>query len=138
ADPAADESRQQMARVQFRGLPSWPLQLFSGAVSNADHLKALPNSVPELGVDDREFQLLFDKQAAARAQAFEGATREPPVGLVSEVVEVQLIDQALDRDLELRHLVAGLDAVGHRNELDAVALQPTVELERLHEIARQA
>src|SRR5215470_6709319 len=77
------------------------------------------------------------EKPTAGAATGEGAARQPAVGLVAQVVEVELVDQALDGDLELGHLVAGLDAVGDGDELDAVALEATKEGERFDEIARQ-
>ena len=77
------------------------------------------------------------EEPAAGAAAGEGAARQPAMGLVAQVVEIELVDQALDGDLELGHLVAGLDVVGDGDELDAVALQATKQGEGFDEIARE-
>src|SRR5207245_1699149 len=78
------------------------------------------------------------EQPPAGAQTLEGPTRHSSVSLVPQVVEVELVHQPLDRDLQLRHLVGRLDAICNGDELDAGALQPAVELERLHDVSREA
>jgi hypothetical protein len=45
------------------------------------------------------------------------ASRPATRSFVAQVIEIQLVDQALDGDLELRHLMPDLDTVGHRRRV---------------------
>src|SRR5262249_6394276 len=71
---------------------------------------------------------------AARAQSLECLSGQSPVGLVAQVVEEQLVDQALDGDVELGHLGGGLDLFRHGHELDAVSLQASVQPQGFNQV----
>ncbi len=78
------------------------------------------------------------KDAAAGTQAPGGAAGEPAVGLVPEVVQVQFIHEALDREMDFPTLLAAGDAIAHPHDVDALEPQAMVEAEEFAGVPRQA
>jgi hypothetical protein len=60
------------------------------------------------------------------------------VGFGPEIVEIQLVDEALDRERDLTALVHGTDAVGHADEVDTLEAEAMVQTQDLGEIPREA
>jgi len=57
---------------------------------------------------------------------------------IPEVVEIQLVDDGLHRDDQLRELMPGFDAVGDGDQLDAEALEQAHQPKDFRRIAGQA
>jgi hypothetical protein len=70
-------------------------------------------------------------EAAARAQTSRDGPRKPAVGLVAEIVEVELVDQALDGKVHLGALPTCGDPVTHPDQLDALETEARGDAEEL-------
>jgi hypothetical protein len=71
-----------------------------------------------------------------RRIASERAALESAEGLVAQVIEVQIGNQALDGKRELRVLRARVDTVGNADQGDLAVLQLLEDLRRVGEVAR--
>jgi hypothetical protein len=63
--------------------------------------------------------------------------REASMGLVPEVVQVELVDEALDREVDLGALPVRGDPIAHPDQFDASEPEAAVETHELAHIAGQ-
>ena len=89
-------------------------------------------------VKDLEDALSYFNDAGATAAviALVCLPREAPVGLLSQVVQVDLVHHGSDGCLDFVALRLGVEAVGHPDDAEAAVIEPPHELLQLYLVAR--